>query len=110
MFRNTKSIDDLEQNKFITIGKVIDYSGGRNGGHFKCWYYYRGHKYYVTANASGYQENDCLDKYFEIKLSTLNPNNSELMLERQISDSTRIKEFETELFEEKETERQKYFD
>ena len=110
-FYNTHQIKkDIEKHKYVTIGKVYKFSSNRSFSHYYYIYYYKGKKFSNSDDIDGFDREECIGKYYNVTISTVNPNNSELYLYEQILDSTKINEIENEFRKEKaDKDRNNYF-
>jgi hypothetical protein len=80
---------DLDTNGYISLGKVIRRESNRSFNDCYFEYYVDGKKYVHYENEKGFNDS-YLNKYYLIKVSSVNPQNSIIYLDEEITDSTKI--------------------
>lgn len=79
----------ITENKYETICKVFKIESRRSFTHIYFYYYYNGIRYERWDNTN-LTEGDVVNKFFRVNLSTLNPKDSKILLDKEITDSTEI--------------------
>ncbi|WP_343696907.1 hypothetical protein [Flavobacterium sp.] len=81
---------DIDNNEFTTIGMVYKYEEGRRVENYKYKYYYNRKLYQSEINTYGFGGAKCINHFYTVKLSSKNPHNSEILLEKEIIDNYEI--------------------
>lgn len=84
---------DINDNEFITIGMIYKYEKGKRVENYKYKYYYNKKLYESEINTYGFGEEKCVNHFYTVKLSTKNPDNSEILIEQEIIDDSEILKF-----------------
>jgi hypothetical protein len=80
----------INEYKFETVGKVYKFDSNRSFSYYYYIYNYKEKEY------EGYQDNDsfggedCVNKFYKLNLSTINPEYSKIFLDQEVTDSTEI--------------------
>lgn len=86
---NKKEKISIDNNKYSTIGKVFKIVSRRSFTHIYYYYNYNGLKHETWKNAD-VSEDEVLNKFYRIDISTENPSYSRIFLDQEITDSTEI--------------------
>lgn len=90
IFQNLRKLN-LENDKIEVVGRITGYySTGKLKHYVSYVYYFDGNKYSGKKAIEKKQSNMFNDKYFVVQLSSRNPQNSNILLNLQISDTTQI--------------------
>ena len=89
MYKREKSI---KKNEYETVAKVYKYYSNRSNSRYYYEYFYHGKKYQNDEDIDNGNQEECVNKYYKLELSTENPQFSEIYLEEEIVDSLKIKE------------------
>lgn len=81
---------NIENNKYETIGKVYKFFSNRSSSRYYFIYYYDGKKYNESNDIDYFGGEECIDKYYKINLSTKNPEYSKIFLDQEVTDSIEI--------------------
>lgn len=79
----------ITENKYETICKVFKFESRRSFTHVYYYYYYNNLRYERWDNTD-LTEEDVLNKYFRVNLSTQNPKDSKILLDQEVTNSTEI--------------------
>lgn len=87
--RDTKIESEINQNKFNTVGIILEFRENlKTSNHIVYAFYFKGKLY------EGYQS--CKDlifetgKFYKVDVSSINPEHSRIHLDKQVKDSTEI--------------------
>ncbi|WP_299338413.1 hypothetical protein [uncultured Psychroserpens sp.] len=85
-------VDDLRENRAISVAKVYDISFTRYSSKYAHYEYYYNTERYTGVKALKIGRNKkVLNKFFEVKFSSENPKNSEIDLTIEVKDTLRIR-------------------
>ena len=84
-----KEETSIDNNKYITVGKVFKIVSRRSFTHLYYYYNYNGLKHETWENAD-VSEDEVLDNFYRVNISTENPSYSKIFLDQEVSDSTEI--------------------
>ena len=94
---NTKiEADNIEQNKHVTIAKITNTSSKRRSGGVYYIYFFA-NSVYTTFESTADNGRGLVGKYFEVNISTKNPEYSMIQLDKEVTNTSSIKEFNTTL-------------
>lgn len=90
LLKMNKIEQNIENNKYETIGKVYNFVSNRSSSSYYFNYYYEGKKYNKSNLIDYFDGEECVNKYYKINLSTKNPNYSKIFLDQEVTDSAEI--------------------
>ncbi len=85
-----ESNEEIENNKFKTVGMVYDYSSKRSATSISYKYIYNNKKYTSYDVIKPVKGKKYLNNFFEVELSRKNPEVSRIVLEHEIIDTLLI--------------------
>ncbi len=80
---------NIKENKYQTTCKVYKFESRRSSRHVYYYYYYDGIKYERWENCN-VSENEVLNKFYRVDISTENPSNSKILIDQEVTDSIEI--------------------
>lgn len=80
----------IEKNKHTTIAKVTKTESRRTSGGVYYTYYFS-NKAFNTFESSSENQKKYIDKYYEVNISTEKPSYSRIQLDKEVTDTARIK-------------------
>lgn len=88
--------DNIEKNRHVTIAKVTNTSSKRSSGGVYYTYFFA-NSIYTTFESTADNGPELVGKYFEVNISTKNPEYSKIQLDKEVTNTSSIKEFNTTL-------------
>jgi|LakMenEpi03Aug12_release.lakeMendotaPanAssembly.Ray.scaffolds.fasta_scaffold756286_1 hypothetical protein len=79
----------IDNNKYITVGKIFKIVSRRSFTHVYYYYNYNGLRHETWKNAD-VSEDEVLNNFYRVNISTENPSYSEILLDQEVTDSTEI--------------------
>lgn len=84
-YLDSKRIDrSINENKFVTIGKVYEITSGRGITRAQYFYFYKKRKYYGLEGISN-SGKKYLNRYYKVEISREKPDYSRIFLEEEIT-------------------------
>lgn len=78
---------NIEENKFETIAKVIDFKSNRSFSNYSYEYTFKNKTY---KDYDDFEGEKCINRYFKVVISTKNPHYSKIYLDQEITDTLEI--------------------
>jgi len=86
-----KRKESIENNKFETVAKVYKFNSNRSFSTYYYIYYYEGKKHIDNDDIDNGSRDLSIGKFYKVNLSTENPDYSEIILDKEITDTLKIK-------------------
>lgn len=81
---------DIENNKYQTIGRVYKFNSNRSFDHYYFEYYYNSIRYTNYQDISNSRQEESVNRYYHVDLSSKDAENSKIILDEEVTDSTKI--------------------
>lgn len=89
-FFNYNFDKSIEEYKYSTIAKVVDFEHFSKGSSYTEYIYFYNNKTYTISDKIGNKNEDYVGKYFVVDISSKNPNHSKIYLDQEITDTSEI--------------------
>ena len=86
-----KRSESIEKNKYTTIAKINKFSSNRSFSYYYYEYFYKGKKYQDYGDIDTGNQEECINKYYRVTISTENPEYSKVYLNLEVIDSSEIR-------------------